>query len=267
MNDPQILLQELVEAVKNLDGLVEVVNRPDWWTIGITAVNAVIVIGLTLWQLCLNKRQTQIQERQNELQEQQLKIQEYQNELQEQQVKLQEQQNKQQEYEFYRSLYVLVEKINFQANVLLNRLYEYFSYPIHDLLPDRYLRHLLGEINTLDTELQDKLADFELKFEHNMQDAEWYRSMIADMRLLIQLIERLEDRKQMEYIEDTKCPHPGIKASQGDASSIIEALVAKVTHEPYKDFMRQRLETYWLGKEDLLQLKTLEKIRARCKIN
>lgn len=237
--ETQTLLQELIKAVKNLDGHVEAINSPDWWMIVLTIINIVAFGFVARTQIFLQKQQTKLQERQA----------------------------KQQEYEVYRSLYVLVEKINFQANVLLNRLYEYFSYPIHDLLPDRYLRHLLGEINTLDKELQDKLADFELKFEHNMQDAEWYRSMIADMRLLIQLIERLEDRKQMEYIEDTKCPHPGIKASQGDASSIIEALVAKVTHEPYKDFMRQRLETYWLGKEDLLQLKTLEKIRARCKIN
>lgn len=237
--ETQTLLQELIKAVKNLDGHVEAINSPDWWMIVLTIINIVAFGFVARTQIFLQKQQTKLQERQA----------------------------KQQEYEVYRSLYVLVEKINFQANVLLNRLYEYFSYPIHDLLPDRYLRHLLGEINTLDKELQDKLADFELKFEHNMQDAEWYRSMIADMRLLVQLIERLEDRKQMEYIEDTKCPHPGIKASQGDASSIIEALVAKVTHEPYKDFMRQRLETYWLGKEDLLQLKTLEKIRARCKIN
>ena len=237
--ETQTLLQELIKAVKNLDGHVEAINSPDWWMIVLTIINIVAFGFVARTQIFLQKQQTKLQERQA----------------------------KQQEYEVYRSLYVLVEKINFQANVLLNRLYEYFSYPIHDLLPDRYLRHLLGEINTLDTELQDKLADFELKFEHNMQDAEWYRSMIADMRLLIQLIERLEDRKQMEYIEDTKCPHPGIKASQGDASSIIEALVAKVTHEPYKDFMRQRLETYWRGKEDLLQLKTLEKIRERCKID
>ena len=237
--ETQTLLQELIKAVKNLDGHVEAINSPDWWMIVLTIINIVAFGFVARTQIFLQKQQTKLQERQA----------------------------KQQEYEVYRSLYVLVEKINFQANVLLNRLYEYFSYPIHDLLPDRYLRHLLGEINTLDKELQDKLADFELKFEHNMQDAEWYRSMIADMRLLVQLIERLEDRKQMEYIEDTKCPHPGIKASQGDASSIIEALVAKVTHEPYKDFMRQRLETYWRGKEDLLQLKTLEKIRARCKIN
>lgn len=237
--ETQTLLQELIKAVKNLDGHVEAINSPDWWMIVLTIINIVAFGFVARTQIFLQKQQTKLQERQA----------------------------KQQEYEVYRSLYVLVEKINFQANVILNRLYEYFSYPIHDLLPDRYLRHLLGEINTLDTELQDKLADFELKFEHNMQDAEWYRSMIADMRLLIQLIERLEDRKQMEYIEDTKCPHPGIKASQGDASSIIEALVAKVTHEPYKDFMRQRLETYWRGKEDLLQLKTLEKIRERCKID
>lgn len=85
--ETNILLAELVEAV----------NRPDWWAIGITAVNAVIVIGLTLWQLCLNKRQTQIQERQNELHQQQIRLQERQNEYQEIQTKLMDLQVKSQE--------------------------------------------------------------------------------------------------------------------------------------------------------------------------
>ena len=66
MNDPQILLQELVEAVKNLDGLVEAVNRPDWWAIGITSaitiINAAIMVWLGWNQYKLQKRQTEAQE-------------------------------------------------------------------------------------------------------------------------------------------------------------------------------------------------------------
>ena len=237
--ETQTLLQELIKAVKNLDGHVEAINSPDWWMIVLTIINIVAFGFVARTQIFLQKQQTKLQERQA----------------------------KQQEYEVYRSLYVLVEKINRQTDVLLNRLYEYFSYPIHDILPEPYLGYLLNEINTLDKKLNDKLADFELKFGHNMQDAERYRSMIVDMRLLIQLIERLEEHKHMEYIEDTKSSHPGIKAHQGDASSIIEALVEKVTYEPYKDFMRQRLQTHWRGREDLLQQKTLDKIRERCKID
>ena len=99
------ILQELVEAV----------SRPDWWAIGITAVNVVIVIVLTLWQLCLNKRQTQIQERQNELQEEQTRLQKQQNKLQEQQIR-------QQEYEIYSRLYKLVKKADVEIDEYLDEI-------------------------------------------------------------------------------------------------------------------------------------------------
>ena len=48
----QILLNELIEAI----------NKPDWWSIGITTINAVIVIWLGFKQYELQKRQTDAQE-------------------------------------------------------------------------------------------------------------------------------------------------------------------------------------------------------------
>ena len=61
----------LDRAIKNLDIPAETVNRPDWWTIGITAVNAVIMVWLGWKQYKLQKQQNKIQEYQTELQKQQ----------------------------------------------------------------------------------------------------------------------------------------------------------------------------------------------------
>ena len=91
MNDSQILLQELVEAVKNLDGLVEAVNRPDWWAIGITAVNA-LFLGWLAWR----------------------------------QYQLQKQQTKAQEYKLYRELYDLILNIDWLIGNFLRTLYVKF---------------------------------------------------------------------------------------------------------------------------------------------
>ncbi|MBQ8735954.1 MAG: hypothetical protein IJY75_08300 [Bacteroidaceae bacterium] len=73
----KILLNRLAEEVEKL-------NSPDWWIIGITVVNALIMIWLG-W------RQDKLQQRQTELQKQQIL---------------------QQEYEIYSQLYKLVKKAN-----------------------------------------------------------------------------------------------------------------------------------------------------------
>ena len=64
-----------------LQELVETVNRPDWWTIGITSAITIINAAIMVW----------------------LGVKQYQ--LQKQQTKLQERQTKQQEYDIYRRLY------------------------------------------------------------------------------------------------------------------------------------------------------------------
>lgn len=254
-----------------MNSFCDFITDPAWWSVVVTFVAAIVAAVITY---VLGKRQNKLQEQQleiqacqNELQEQQVKLQKQQNEIQQYQTKLQEQQTKQQEYEIYRRLYVIVGKINNKADLLLSRLYEYFSYPIYKAMYDNFLDFLFREINALDQEFHDCYTDFELKFAHNMRDAQYYRSMISDMRLLVQFIERLEAKKQMEYIEDTKSPHPGILARRGDESVLVEALVAKVTYEPYKEAVRDCLTDYLNGKDDVLKLNTLEKIRERCKID
>ena len=72
-----VLLEELVEAS----------NRPDWWTIVITVVNAVIMTWLGISQYKLQKRQTDAQE-----------------------------------YELYRSVYLLINNVQTEIDEFLTNL-------------------------------------------------------------------------------------------------------------------------------------------------
>ena len=113
-----------------LNKFIDFITNPAWWSVIATFVAAYVAARIT----------SKFSKRQTELQEQQLKIQQRQNELQEQQIKLQEQQNKQQEYEVYRALYVIIKKINQQADGLPTRIYEYFTIPTYnDIFPNGFL--------------------------------------------------------------------------------------------------------------------------------
>ena len=49
--ETQILLKELVESVKNIEGLVEAVNKPsspDWWMVALTAISTIAVIAIVI---------------------------------------------------------------------------------------------------------------------------------------------------------------------------------------------------------------------------
>ena len=91
-DETKILFEQLIEAI----------NSPDWWTIGITSIIALINAGFLAW---LGWRQYKLQKQQN-------KIQEYQTELQKQQTIAQQRQTEALEYERYRRLYVLLSNAN-----------------------------------------------------------------------------------------------------------------------------------------------------------
>ena len=82
-----------------LEKLVEAVNSPDWWSIGITAVNALIMIWLG-WK---------------------------QHKLQQQQLRLQEQQTKQQDYQLYKTMFQVISDANIEISNFLFTLYVHIS--------------------------------------------------------------------------------------------------------------------------------------------
>ena len=110
------ILQELVEAV----------SRPDWWAIGITAVNAVIMAWLAWRQVRLQRQQT----------------------------KLQEQQIRQQEYAIYSQLYKLVRSSNIEINNFLDNVHKSFWGRYFHRADKGYLKEKKDYIDGLLNELE-----------------------------------------------------------------------------------------------------------------
>ena len=224
------ILKELVEAVEKL-------NQPDWGMIVLTFINIVAFVFVAITQIRLQRQQT----------------------------KLQEQQNKQQEYEVYRSLFVIIEKINRQAEVLPTRIYEYFAIPTYNsIFPNGFWNYTYKEINILGGELNDKLADFELKFGCDEVDADDYRQLVCEMRMVVQFVERLEANKQMTCIEQ-QGKHPAVSAAMGDYSPLVEAIVERTTYEPYKDAVRDNFLSFINYRQSVLDKKVLDKIKNTVK--
>ena len=72
--------------------LIDALNGPDWWSIGITIVNALIMVWLGISQYKLQKRQTELQQRQTEAQE----------------------------YEIYKRLYMLLVQVHNEVNEFMH---------------------------------------------------------------------------------------------------------------------------------------------------
>lgn len=237
-----------------LNKFIEFITNPAWWSVIATFVAAYVAACIT----------SKFSKRQTELQEQQLKIQQRQNELQEQQIKLQEKQNKQQEYEVYRALYVIIKDINRQADNLPTRIYEYFTIPTYnDIFPNGFWKFMYKAVNSLSSELNNKLADFELKFGDKDVDAEDYYQLVCDMRMLLQFAERMEAYKYMACIEQ-QGRHPAGEAVRGNYAPLLDALAERTIYEPYKDAVRDEFERFINYRQHVLNKKILDKIKERC---
>ena len=147
MNTDTQILQELVEAV----------NSPDWWTIGITVINALIMVWLGYNQYRLQKRQTQLQELQT----------------------------RQQDYETYKKLYVLLSSANAEIDSFLFNLNDSLWEPRY-AIDKEYLKRKQKYIDTLWKDLSDSYIDYELKFSKETFNKSGYLRILSLMSRLIQ---------------------------------------------------------------------------------
>lgn len=222
-----------------LTKLWEIISNPDWWIVLLTAINTTAVVFIAIVQIRLQKQQT----------------------------KLQEQQNKQQEYEVYRALYVIIKDINRQAGNLPTRIYEYFAISTYnDIFPNGFWKFMYKEVNALSNDLDDRIADFELKFGDNDVDADDYYLLVCKMRMLLQFAERMEVYKYMACIEQ-QGNHPAGEAVEGNYSPLLDALAERTIYEPYKNAVRDEFERFINYRELVLNKKILDKIKERCKID
>ena len=140
-----------------LSELIKVISRPDWWTIGITVVNAAIVVWLGWRQYKLQQQQTELQKRQTEAQE----------------------------YEIYRRLYLLVSNANNEIDEFLKNLYMGTWQP-HIQMDKDYLLRKQKYIEQLRKDLSENYWDYKLKFSQESFNADGYHNILSQMFYVLQ---------------------------------------------------------------------------------
>lgn len=233
-----------------MEKFCDFITNPAWWSVIATILAAIVAAVITY---VLGRRQ-------NELQQQQV-------ELQRQQTKLQEQQTKAQEYEVYKHLYSVVKEINRESEELLNRFYQYFASSAYkDIFRMAGNQGVIGwlytRINELDNRLDGCAIDFELKLAGDTTDLHYYQTLVNEMRLKTQAMERFEKLQIIVFREEE-----GVNASQGilrvEQDALINGICDRVAVEKYKDAIRMNLENYLLVRKQVMELNTLDKIKQR----
>lgn len=233
-----------------MEKFCDFISNPAWWSVIATILAAIVAAVITY---VLGRRQ-------NELQQQQVK-------LQRQQTRLQEQQTKAQEYEVYKHLYSVVKEINRESEELLNRFYQYFASSAYkDIFRMAGNQGVIGwlytRINELDHRLDSYAIDFELKLAGDTTDLYYYQTLVNEMRLKTQAMERFEKLQIIVFREEE-----GVNASQGihrvGQDALINGICDRVAVEKYKDAIRKDLENYLLVRKQVMERNTLDKIKQR----
>ena len=233
-----------------MEKFCDFITNPDWWSVIATILAAIVAAAITY---VLGRRQ-------NELQQQQV-------ELQRQQTRLQEQQTRAQEYEVYKHLYSVVKEINRESEELLNRFYQYFASSAYkDIFRMAGNQGVIGwlytRINELDNRLDSYAIDFELKLAGDTTDLRYYQTLVNEMRLKTQAMERFEKLQIIVFREEE-----GVNASQGihrvEQDALINGICDRVAVEKYKDAIRKDLENYLLVRKQVMERNTLDKIKQR----
>ncbi len=220
--DTQIL-QELVEAV----------NRPDWWTIGITSaitiINAAIMVWLGVNQYKLQKRQTEAQE-----------------------------------YDVYRKLYILLSNANSQIDGFLNDLDKALWEPFYNM-DKEFLKRKQASIDKLMKDLRDSYIDYDLKFSKEAFDKDGYLQVLSLMFRIIQHITISLDKDEVEIFR-------GVQTITSERGKEDEAYALHITSHFKGDYLRnvliQNLESFIeLKRKVRCDDVVLERIRTKCKID
>ena len=135
-----------------LSELIDALSCPDWWTIGITIVNATIMVWLGWRQYKLQQQQTELQKRQTEAHE----------------------------YEIYKRLYLLLQNANNEIDEFLNNLYVATWEP-YIQMDINYLLRKQKYIEQLRKDLSENYWDYKLKFSQESFNADGYHRILSQM--------------------------------------------------------------------------------------
>lgn len=218
------------EILIRLSELIDAIDRPDWWTIGITGaitiVNAAIMVWLGVNQYKLQKRQTEAQE-----------------------------------YGIYKSLYVLLVQVHNEVNEFLNKL-SYGTWGTYYQADKDLLKRKEKLINQLKEDLMSNYVDYELKFSQALFDKEAYRRILTKMSdILYQINQAIEENEVNMPFGAQQIPNVDGDTEKGEALAIAKRFrYPEMMFDCIMNFIEQKRK---LGNcEDVLM-----KIKNRCKID
>ena len=229
--ETNIVLNRLIEEVGEL-------NSPDWWVIGITVVNALIMAWLGWRQYKLQQRQT----------------------------KLQEQQILQQEYEIYSKLYKLVKRADVEIEHFLGEIVESLGVIRSKRADNGFLKLKLDYIERLCKDLEQNAIDFEIKFTKEFFDLNGYQKILGFMAYNLKSLVIMVEEKKMHYDIPGSVTIDSVDASmeKGQAYYIAQHIKDK----QYEAIIGSNLLSFIERKNELRENNNdiLAKIRERCKV-
>lgn len=224
------LINRLIESIDKL-------NSPDWWTIGITIVNALIMVWLGWRQYKLQQRQT----------------------------KLQEQQTLQQEYDIYSRLYKLVKSADLEIDHFLDEITESLGVIPSRKAENGFLKLKLDYIEKLRKDLEENAIDFEIKFNKEFFDLEGYRKVLDFMANNLKSLVMMVNEKMIIY--DSFSQH--IYEVDGSIEKGKAYYIARhINDKQYEEIIGSNL-LYFIKRREKLRENSkdiLAIIRKRCKV-
>jgi len=213
--------------------LIDALNGPDWWSIGITIVNALIMVWLGISQYKLQKRQTELQQRQTEAQE----------------------------YEIYKRLYMLLVQVHNEVNEFMHNV-SFGTWGTYYQADKELLVRKEKSINQLKNDLLTNYVDYELKFSKGLFDKEAYRQILNTMSAILFHVNQAIEKDEVNMpVGSQQIPSIDGDMEKGKAY----ALAGRFKH---MEFMLQGFMNFVNQKRRLGNCEeALKVIKEKCKID
>ena len=213
--------------------LIDALDGPDWWSIGITIVNALIMVWLGISQYKLQKRQTELQQRQTEAQE----------------------------YEIYKRLYMLLVQVHNEVNEFMHNV-SFGTWGTYYQADKELLVRKEKSINQLKNDLLTNYVDYELKFSKGLFDKEAYRQILNTMSAILFHVNQAIEKDEVNMpVGSHQIPSIDGDMEKGEAF----ALAGRFKH---MEFMLQGFMNFVNKKRRLGSCEeALKVIKERCKID
>ena len=213
--------------------LIDALDGPDWWSIGITIVNALIMVWLGISQYKLQKRQTELQQRQTEAQE----------------------------YEIYKRLYMLLVQVHNEVNEFMHNV-SFGTWGTYYQADKELLVRKEKSINQLKNDLLTNYVDYELKFSKSLFDKEAYRQILNTMSAILFHVNQAIEKDEVNMpVGSQQIPSIDGDMEKGEAF----ALAGRFKH---MEFMLQGFMNFVNQKRRLGSCEeALKVIKEKCKID